>query len=111
MPVQRWELTLPWGPRARTIPDRITIYVRGLTRNSGGIAMFSGADRLEKGLGTICTSWPRCKSTIARRLAGFSAYNTNLAPAINTIFTVSEKRLMCLQARLHVRWCLALIEN
>jgi hypothetical protein len=27
-----------------------------LTRNSGGMAVFNGADYLEKGLSTICTS-------------------------------------------------------
>jgi hypothetical protein len=70
-----------------------------LSGNSAGIAVFNGADHLEKGLITNYTSWPRCKS--AHRLAGFSAYNATLASTIYTLLTVSEKKFDMLPACKH----------
>jgi hypothetical protein len=50
---------------------------------------------------------PDTNLPIAHRIAGFSAYNATLARTIYTLFTVSENKFDVL----HVRWCIALLEN
>jgi hypothetical protein len=70
-----------------------------LSRNSGGIAVFNGADHPEKG--PFAHPGPDANLPIAHRLAGFSAYNATLARTIYTILNVSEKKFHVLPACKH----------
>jgi hypothetical protein len=53
-----------------------------LTKKSGGMALFNGADHQEKGLNTICTPVPEENLPIAPRLAGFSPWHATFARTI-----------------------------
>jgi hypothetical protein len=72
-----------------------------LTRNSGGRAVFNGADQLEEGLAPFAHPSPDANLPIAHRLTGSSAYNATLARTIYTLLTVSEKEFDVLPACKH----------
>jgi hypothetical protein len=75
-----------------------------LSRNSGCIAVFNGADHLEKGLAPfapLAHPGPDANLPIAHRLAGFIVYNANLSRTIYTLLSISEKKFDLLPACKH----------
>jgi hypothetical protein len=81
-----------------------------LTRNSGGVAVFNGADHLEKDFAPFSHPGPDANLPIAHRIVGCGTYNATLARTIYTILTVYENKFDVLPACKHVRGCLALLE-
>jgi hypothetical protein len=88
--------TIPGAPEPEQFLKELPYMCADLTRNSGGIAMFHGADHLEKA--PFAHPGPHANLPMAHRLAGFIAYNATLARTIHTLLTVSEKKFAVLPA-------------
>jgi hypothetical protein len=92
--VRREELTLSTiqgEPEPEQFLKESPYMSAGLTRTSGGIAVFNCADHLEKGP----FAHPNLDANlpIAHRLAGFSACNATLARTIYTLLALFEKKV------------------
>jgi hypothetical protein len=84
-----------------------------LTKHPGGIALFSGADHLERGLGTICTCWLRCNSAHCSQDRGLQRLARHPYTNKYTILNIFVNNLMCclLASMFAYFWCLGLLEN